>query len=107
MDAIYVHRGNAIDYTPDTDTPAGTVVGLGHRVGITKFDIPAGTLGALSLVGVFDFVKDTATAISRFSKVYWSPVDRKVNVTATGNIFLGIALEEADAAATSIRVRLE
>ena len=107
MEAVYVQRGDAIDYVPDTDTPAGTVVGLGSRIGITKFDIAANTLGALSLVGVFDFVKDTATAINQYDKVYWSPVDRKVNVTESGNILVGIALETVDAAAETVRIKLD
>ena len=53
----YVQRGDILDYTPETDTPAGTPVKIGNLVGITKLDIKAGQLGAIALTGVYEAPK--------------------------------------------------
>jgi len=73
MNATYIHEGNGIDYTPAADVAAGEVVVQGELVGITKRDIPAGTLGTLELTGVYDIAKATgaSTAIGVGLDVYW------------------------------------
>ncbi len=105
MEARFIHEGKSIDYVPAADIPAGTVVVLGDRVGISFVDIAAQTLGALQLVGVFDFAKD-ASVIPLYGKVYWSATDKKATLTASGNTLLGIALAETVATDTLVRVRL-
>ena len=105
MEARFVHNGDAIDYTPNADVSAGTVVVMGDRVGLTKFDIVANTLGSLAMVGVFDFAKDN-TVIPVFGKVYWDATAKKATLTANGNILLGLAVQEAIATDTIVRVRL-
>ena len=47
MSAKFVQNGDTIDYTPVAATPAGTLVKIGDKVGVTKLDIPAGALGAI------------------------------------------------------------
>ena len=71
MIAKYVYRGDVIDYTPEVDVAAGSVVVIGSIIGITKLDIKSGQLGALALVGVFDIVKATGegTAIAFIGKI--------------------------------------
>jgi len=105
MDARFIHEGKAIDYTPTTDMPAGTVVVLGDRVGVSIVDIPANVLGALQVVGVFDFAKDN-TVIPLYGKVYWNATAKNATVTATGNTLLGIALGATVATDSIVRVRL-
>jgi len=105
LEARFIHDGKAIDYTPTVNTPAGTVIVLGDRVGITKFDILADTLGSLAVVGVFDVEKDN-TVIPLYSKVYWNVAAKKATLTATGNTLLGLALNATVAADTIVRVRL-
>ena len=105
MEARFIHEGKAIDYTPTVDMTAGTVVVLGDRVGVSIVDIPANVLGALQVVGVFDFAKDN-TVIPLYGKVYWDAAAKRATVTATGNILLGIALNAAAATDTIVRVRL-
>ena len=105
MEARFIHEGRAIDYTPTVDMTAGTVVVLGDRVGVCIVDIPANVLGALQVVGVFDFAKDN-TVIPLYGKVYWDATAKKATVTATGNTLLGIALNAAAATDTIVRVRL-
>ena len=105
MDAHFVHDGKAIDYVPAANTTAGSVVVLGDRVGITKFDIAANTLGSLAMVGVFDFAKDN-TVIPLYGRVYWNATAKNATLTASGNTLLGISLSETVATDSIVRVRL-
>ncbi|MGV3483361.1 MAG: DUF2190 family protein [Planctomycetaceae bacterium] len=104
--AEFVQQGAAVDYTPATDTPAGTVVVQGDLVGITKRDIKANVLGAISVEGVFDIVKDSAAVITAGSKVYWDAINSQTVTTATGNKLIGKAIADAGAGTTTVRVRL-
>ena len=72
MKARYVQRGDAIDYTPMEDVAAGDVVVLsGKLVGVAKLDIKAGELGALALVGVYEFAKAEGIAFAAGMEVGW------------------------------------
>ena len=83
MQARFIHDGKAVDFFPETDIPAGTVIVEGDLVGVTKVDIPAGRLGALHVVGVYDIAKND-TAISLGSNVYWDNTAKQAVTTATG-----------------------
>ena len=82
----FVHAGNAVDYTPGADVVAGAVVVLEDLVGVVKRSIKAGELGALSVVGVFDFPKETGSgkAIAAGKKVYWDSTPGIVKKTSSG-----------------------
>lgn len=69
--ARFIHEGNAIDYTPVADVAAGDVVVIGASVGVANQDIPANTLGALAIEGVFEMPKD-ATAYTAGDVVGWT-----------------------------------
>jgi len=91
MTATFIHRGDAIDYTPETAVSAGDVVVQNALVGVAKLDIAAGALGALHVSGVFDFPKAAGanTAIAAGAKVYWDAesgiaVDADGYATASG-----------------------
>ncbi len=105
MQARFIHDGKSIDFFPATDVPAGTVIVENDLVGVTKLDIPAGRLGALAVVGVFDVAKSDG-AITLGSKVYWDQAAKQAVTTATGNKQLGIAIQAAEATDGTVRVRL-
>lgn len=44
---VFVHDGDAIDYTPGADVASGDVVVQGELVGVAKLDIKANKLGPL------------------------------------------------------------
>ncbi len=52
-----------IDFIPEIDVSAGSVVVIGKLVGIAKFGIRAGSRGSITVRGVFDVVKDPTTNI--------------------------------------------
>ena len=104
MTAIFVHDGFSIDYTPTANVAAGEIVALGNLVGIAQVDIPANTLGALAVFGVFD-VRKGASAFAGGDAVYYDSSTKKA--TTEGDIYLGRAVQAASATESVVRVRLE
>ena len=112
MKAIYVQKGDSIDYTPDADVGAGDVVIIGASLlGIAKLDIKSGELGALALVGVFDMPKaaGAGTAIAAGVTIYWDAANLVVTTDSNSgaNLQLGRTVAAAADAATTVRVRLK
>jgi len=90
------------------------VVVVGTVPLVAKVDIAANALGALSVDGVFDVVKDTST-FSAGDAVYWdengSPVggvalSGAASSSGSGNHLMGLAITDAGAGATTVRVKL-
>ena len=106
--ATYVQRGDSIDYTPGGDISAGDVVVQNDLVGVAKKDISANALGALAVVGVFDFPKATGSgeAISAGAVVYWDSGNSVMTATSDSNTEAGHAIADAADADTTVRVRL-
>lgn len=71
--AEYLHRGESLDYTNATNEllPAGAVVKIGDRIGVTGCPIPAGKTGSLHVVGVFEVKKTGTSAIEMGQTVYF------------------------------------
>ena len=108
MDARYVQRGDAIDYTPNADIAAGDVVVLGSTlIGVAKLDIKAGELGALALTGVYEVAKDAGAAFDAGAQVGWNRTTRKaVAAGASGSVKLGHAVSTANGDDAFVYVRL-
>ena len=110
--AKFIHEGKTIDYTPTNAVIAGQVVELGTVPLVAPVAIPAGVLGALSCVGVFDLPK-TSDAFTAGDTVYWdndaNPVSGDAGSgaadSATGNL-MGVAVADAAEADAYVRVRL-
>jgi predicted RecA/RadA family phage recombinase len=105
MQARFIHDGKSVDFFSESDLPAGSVIVLGCLIGVTKLDIPAGRLGAVHVVGVYDIVKGNV-AVPLGSKVYWDAENKQAVLTATGNTLLGIAVTAAPAESSTVRVRI-
>ena len=108
MQARFIHDGNAIDYRPDSDVAAGDVVVQEQLVGIAKIDIPAGTLGALAVTGVFEIPKEPALRIMSGQEVYWDEAAGHVRLEAeTGaNKYIGKAVADSLDTEATVQVRL-
>ena len=113
--ATYVQDDRAIDYTPTTAVAAGQVVVQGGLVGVAKEPIPANTLGALAIRGVFDFLKATTagSGLAAGTQVYWDGVDgvatANTNNGATPPVnypALGKTIQACADADATMRVRL-
>jgi predicted RecA/RadA family phage recombinase len=105
--AVFVHEGCSIDYTPAADVAAGDVVVQGDLVGVAKLDIKANKLGALAVCGVFDFAKNTGAAFTVGTVLYWDDTNNVVSTSSGGgNKQIGKVVRAAAAADTTVRVRM-
>ena len=108
--AIFVHDGNAIDYTPGSDVAAGDVVVQEELIGVAKRPIAANALGALAVTGVFDFPKTTGVgeAIAAGAKVYWDVADQvaKTDDETGANKLIGKTVTVSGDDDATVRVRL-
>ena len=95
MIARYVQKGESIDYRPETDIKAGTIVPFAGFVGITRLDIRAGELGALAVSGVFETPK-ADEAIDVGNPVYWDEANEVATKQKT-DVYLGTAVYNAQA----------
>ncbi len=108
MIARFIHRGEMIDYTPSVTVRAGDVVVLNDLIGVANLDIPAGRLGALTIVGIFDFPKDVGYTFYQGRRIFWDAANGKVAHDDGGGIypFLGKVVRLAVNTDTTVRVRL-
>ena len=108
--AVYVHEGDAIDYTPGSDVAAGDVVVLTDLIGIARTPIKANERGSLAVAGVFDLPKATGggTAISAGAKVYWDEANTVATTDDGGgaNKLLGKVVKAAADEDATVRVRM-
>ena len=95
MTARYVQKGEAIDFRPETNIKAGTIVPFNGLVGIARLDIRAGELGALAVTGVFESPKANE-AIDIGDAVYWDATNGVATKERT-DIYLGTAVYNAQA----------
>ena len=105
--AVFVEKGNQIDYTPTADVAAGDVVVQGELVGVAKQPIAANVVGALAVDGVFDFPKGVGV-IAAGANVYWDEADGEATTDADSgtNKLIGKVVKAAASADTTVRVRL-
>lgn len=112
--ATFIQLGTTVDYTPTSAVSAGDVVVQNNLVGVATRPIAANALGALTVIGVFDFVHDAVTK-SAGEAVYWDADGDPVGGTAgsgcatktsSGNTFMGKVVADAASDDTSVRVRL-
>ena len=108
MKATFVHEGDAIDYRPSEEKPAGSVVVQNGLVGVTKRPLKEGELGSIHLTGVYELPKATGsdTALSVGTAVYWNASEGQVTTTATDNTPLGRVTAEAGDDDETVQVKL-
>ncbi len=106
-DAIFVHEGDAIDYTPVAAVDAGAVVVVKRIVGVTRQPIAAGALGSLAVEGVFDMPKEDDAEIDTGEWCYWDTGNEYVTTTDTGDLPCGFCTADAAAADERVRVYLQ
>ena len=108
--ARFIHDGDAIDYTPGGDVAAGDVILLGTMAGVAKRDIPANTLGALAVTGVYEMPKPGGVGMTFMpgAEVYWNTSADIVEANDGGgtHTLIGKAAAMAADGDTSVLVRL-
>lgn len=103
--AVYVQRGEALDYKNGTNKiiSAGTVILLGNRIGVVAGEIAPGETGAIHVVGVFEMAKKAETALAAGDNVVFTDAD---GIDKATDIVMGYAAADAAAGATTVLVKL-
>ena len=104
--AVFSHVGEFIDYTPGGAIAAGDVVVQGDLVAVATRPIAANELGALAVLGVFDFAKNTNVAYAVGTILYWDDTNNVVTTTSAGNKQIGKVVRAAATTDPTVRVRL-
>lgn len=110
--ATYIQDGKNIDYTPGSAVDAGDIVVQGEWIGIAPVAIPANTLGALAVEGIWEIPKANSTdagyAISYGQSLYWDVGDEEAKTDSENgaNKWIGTAVEAELTAATTVKVKL-
>lgn len=105
--AKFVKEGKTLTYenTAETAIQAGTAVIVGDVFGIAEAPIPAGAIGALSIVGVFEFT--VSGAVTQGAEVYFDVTTGKVTGTAASGLKkIGKAMSAAANAGDKVLVKL-
>ena len=105
MRAVFVQRGESVDFTPLRDVAAGEVLVVGGLPGVVKTAVKAGSLGALALTGVYDIAKD-GLAVAAGDRLFWDDTRKLATLAAADGVFLGLAAANAPATAPRARVIL-
>jgi len=106
--AVFRHDGNAINYTPTVDVPAGSVIVQGLLLGITVRPIKANEKGSLAVVGVFR-MKKVNEAVPVGTPLYWDATAQQATMTAgtaPGNTPLGMSVQAAANTDETVDVRI-
>ena len=105
MRAVFVQRGESVDFTPSRDVDAGEVLVFGGLPGVVKTAVKAGSLGALALTGVYDVEKD-GLAVAAGDRLFWDGTRKLATHAAADGVFLGLAAANATPTAPRARVIL-
>ena len=89
--AIYVAKGETVNFTPVTPIAKGTVLKFGALVGATILDIPANALGSLYIGGVFWLKREVGEVFTYGARVYFDLGTQEATTNASDE-FVGVYL---------------
>lgn len=101
----FIQNGDVLIFTTSDPVLPGQGVQMGALFGVAATASYDGEPFAASVTGVFELPK-TVGAIAAGAKAYWNAAVGAVTTTASGNMLIGAATEDAADAATAVRVRL-
>lgn len=108
MSSNYVQPGDTLTLTAPYTRTAGQGALVGTIFGVAEQDVLITVEGEFSVVGVWDLAK-SATSTYSFSQgdpVYWDDTNKICTPTDADGPLIGYAVQDASAAATTVRVRL-
>ena len=100
--ADFIAEGNDVAYTPGANVAQGAVVVQADLVGVAKRAIPANTLGALSVRGVFNIDKLSTDVVAAGAILYWDVANSRATITASTHKVFGRAVTAAGNGATKV-----
>ncbi len=106
--AVFIQEGSAIDHTPSSDLPAGTVVVQAELVGVVVQAIAANELGALKVEGIFQFPKKSTDTVNTGDDMFWDDTldEATTNAASGANKLMGKAVKDAGSGVLTVDIRL-
>jgi predicted RecA/RadA family phage recombinase len=102
----YVQPGKTISVTAPYAVVSGQGVLVGAIFGIAAHDAAISTPVEIDTEGVFDVAKDTATPFAQGAVAFWDDATKKLVAVDAVNKRVGMVMEAALAAATTVRIKL-
>lgn len=106
----YIQDGNVMDFTPVAACAAGDVVQLpGGLAGLCSSAMVASQKGSVMVSGIVEIAKKANIALLAGGDVYWDVSASVANFkpdSGTTDFYVGTVAEDAAAAATTVKVRL-
>ena len=106
MATNFVQDGKFVTVTAPANVASGAFVKVGSLFGVAVTAAASGAPVAIQIDGVHDLPKAAPLEIVAGDPVYWDVADGNFNKTGSGNWFVGVAIETAASAATTVKVRL-
>ena len=103
----FVQEGKTLTLTPSANVAAGEGYLFGAALfGVATQSVTSGQPGEFLVEGVVDIAKTSALAISVGDRVFWVPGSKVVNVTATSQVNVGVAVAAAANPSATVRIKL-
>ena len=103
----FVQEGKTLTLTPSANVAAGEGYLFGAALfGVAKQAVTSGQPGEFLVEGVVDIAKTSALAISVGDRVFWVPGSKVVNVTASSQVNVGVAVAAAANPSATVRIKL-
>lgn len=102
----FIQKGEVIDLIAPADVVSGEGFLVGELFGVATKDATNGTSVPCVVTGVVELPKLSALALSQGDRVFWDPTPGEVNDTATSQVCIGHAIEDAANPSSTVKVRL-
>lgn len=102
----FIQKGDSITVAAPADVSSGDGVLVDALFGVASGDSLTGADVVLATTGVFDLPKVTADDLTLGKRAYWNAGTGEVTATVSSNKLIGVAVQAAGAATTTVKVRL-
>lgn len=103
----FVQEGTTLTLTPGANVAAGEGYLFGAALfGVALQAVTSGQPGEFLVEGVVDIAKTSALQINVGDRVFWVPGSKVVNVTATSQVNVGVAVAAAANPSATVRIKL-
>ena len=103
----FVQCGDTLTLTPAAAVASGVGYLFGTGLfGVATNDVVISTPGEFLTEGVVDIAKTSALAINVGDRLYWDATNKVVNLTATAQQCVGIAVAAASNPSATVRMKL-
>lgn len=106
MQSSFHSDGSAVDYTPGSAVSGGDVVVQNGLVGVTPSDVAANAKGAIDIIDVYKFAKDSSV-FSVGDPAYWDDTTNQMKADPSVGAYAGIVVEAAATGDATVKVKLD